>query len=509
MAAAYALSFLFALIYGYKAARSRRAERVLLPILDVLQTVPILSFLPVAVLGLAAFLPERFALELAAIILIFSSQAWNMTFSWYQSLITIPTELQEASTTFRFHPWLRFRTLELPFAAIHLTWNSMMSWAGGWFSLMAAEMFTVGARDFRLVGLGSYLQEAAHRGDLGAWGWGLGVLVAAIVLLDQLVWRPALAWADRFKVEMVEGEAAPRSWFHEILKGSRLRATVTKRAPAALDKRCGGWSEHRFREERAERPKRFPVALSVLVVLGGVVLLAGAGWAGKFLASVPGQGWGTIALGAGATLVRVACALAVAVVWTVPLGVVIGLNRRAATWLQRLVQIAASIPATALFPVLVLGLVHLPGGLNLAAVLLMLAGTQWYLLFNVIAGVSAIPQDLKHTAALLGLSRWQRWRVLLLPVPIPRDGSHHRQRWGVERDHRGRIRNVWWADDHNARVGRADLPGHSERKLPRAVCRHPNHGRLGSRDQPLPVAAVVPGCRGTVQVGMNDARSPS
>jgi len=200
MAAAYALSMLFTLAYGYLAAYNRRAEQVLMPLLDVLQSVPILSFLPVVLLSFSAILPENVAAELASVVLIFTSQAWNLTFAWYQSLTTIPTELREASATFRFNGWLRFKTLELPFGAISLLWNSMMSWAGGWFFLMAAEIFTVGQRDFRLPGLGAYLQEAANQGDLPAILYGLGALILVIVALDQLLWRPLLAWADRFKL---------------------------------------------------------------------------------------------------------------------------------------------------------------------------------------------------------------------------------------------------------------------------------------------------------------------
>lgn len=222
MLAAYVLSLSFSLFYGYKAARSRYAELFFLPLLDVLQSVPILSFLPVAVLALTAFLPERVGVELAAIFLIFTSQAWNLTFAWYQSLITIPQELREVSAIFRLRSYLRFRFLELPFAAIQLIWNSMMSWAGGWFFLMASEMFTVGARDYRLPGLGSYLQEAAYLGDTRALAWGLLTLIFLIVLLDQLVWRPLLAWAERFKLEMVESEGKTSSWFYKVLRGSFL-----------------------------------------------------------------------------------------------------------------------------------------------------------------------------------------------------------------------------------------------------------------------------------------------
>lgn len=416
MTAAYGLSLLFSLAYGYKAARSPHADRVLLPVLDILQSVPILSFLPVAVLALTAFLPERLGVELAAVFLIFTSQAWNMTFSWYQSLVTLPTELREASSVFRLSPWLRFRTLELPFAAIPLIWNSVMSWAGGWFFLMAAEMFTVGARDFRLPGLGSYLQEAAHRGDLTALGCGLGVLVAVIVVMDQLVWRPLLAWADRFKLETVESSEAPRSWFYELLRGSWVQE-VLREVLAPLDERLSGMSR-RAPGSPAARLHPRPLKWAAGLVAAGALLLGAIG-AARYLGTVPGRDWLAIAEGAGATAVRVTVALAISLVWTVPVGVVIGLDARAATWLQPIVQIAASIPATALFPAIVLGLAHLPGGLNLASVLLMVAGSQWYILFNVIAGARAIPQDLKYTAALLGLPRGQRWRVLTLPGLFP------------------------------------------------------------------------------------------
>lgn len=233
MAAAYLLSLAFTLVYGRLAAYNRRAEQVLMPLLDVLQSVPILSFLPVVLLSLSAILPERTAAELASIVLIFTSQAWNMTFAWYQSLTTIPKELREASAIFRFNGWLRFKVLELPFAAISLLWNSMMSWAGGWFFLMAAEIFTVGQRDFRLPGLGAYLQEAANQGDTRAILWGIGALVLVIVALDQLVWRPLLAWADRFKLETVEGENPPTSWFYNLLRSARSGTPLTGGLAAA------------------------------------------------------------------------------------------------------------------------------------------------------------------------------------------------------------------------------------------------------------------------------------
>jgi NitT/TauT family transport system permease protein len=419
MLAAYVLSLAFSLVYGYKAARSRYAEIFFLPLLDVLQSVPILSFLPVAVLALTAFLPERLGVELAAIFLIFTSQAWNLTFAWYQSLITIPQELREASAIFRLRSYLRLRFLELPFAAIQLIWNSMMSWAGGWFFLMASEMFTVGARDYRLPGLGSYLQEAAYLGDTRALAWGLVTLIFLIVLLDQLVWRPLLAWAERFKLEMVESEGKTSSWFYKVLRGSVLWSSLWQRVLGPLDQRLLAWSLRKKALGETEGKRRSRLQFYVLTGILGGALALGVAWAVRFLLSLPASQWIPIFEGAGATMLRVILALLLSALWTIPVGVLVGLNPRAASWIQPVVQIAASIPATALFPVLVMGLVHLPGGLNLAAVLLMLTGSQWYILFNAIAGARAIPQDLKYTARLMGLSRWQRWKILYFPALFP------------------------------------------------------------------------------------------
>jgi NitT/TauT family transport system permease protein len=420
MAAAYVLSLLVALLYGRAAAEHRRTEQVLLPLLDVLQSVPILSFLPVVLLSFSAVLPPRLAAELAAIVLIFTSQAWNLIFAWYQSLKTIPSELREASAIFRFNGWWRFRTLELPFATISLIWNSMMSWAGGWFFLMAAEIFTVGDRDFRLPGLGAYLQEAANHGDITAIAWGLGTLVSVIVALDQLVWRPLLAWSSRFKLEMVAGAEVPSSWFYSVLRHSRLihafqrvvHSRITQLDIALLKSFPPSGTPE-------ETTRRRPLGAYTIGLLGGAVLLYGLSRAGSMLLLVSTPQWREIVVGVGATLLRVVAALVIALSWTLPVGVAIGTRPHLAARVQPLAQIAASIPATALFPVVVLMIAGLPAGMNLAAVLLMLMGTQWYLLFNIIAGASAIPQDLQYTAGLLQLSRWHRWRILILPALFP------------------------------------------------------------------------------------------
>jgi NitT/TauT family transport system permease protein len=423
MLAAYVLSMTFSLIYGYTAARRPGAGRWLMPILDVLQSVPILSFLPVVLLSLTAILPQRLAVELAAIVLIFTSQAWNLTYSFYQSLTTLPTELREAAAVFRLSPWLRFREMELPFAALGLIWNSVMSWAGGWFFLMAAEIFTLGDKDFRLPGLGAYLQTAANQGNTQALVLGITTLVLLIVLLDQLVWRPLLAWAERFKVSQVENDDAATSWFLDALTSSRLVEFLNARVFGPIGTRINQ-ALNRPPEmieslEPVETEYRRPLWRWLL--LGAVVLAIAYGVfeAVRLMLTLPPATWGQIAIGAGATFLRVALSITLALAWTIPVGVLIGTNPRASRVLQPIVQILAAIPATALFPVLLLGLLSLRGGPNLAAILLMLLGTQWYLLFNVIAGASAIPQDLKYTSDLLGLRGWKRWRTLILPGLFP------------------------------------------------------------------------------------------
>ncbi len=421
MAVAYLLALAFSLAYGYIAAYHARAERVMMPLLDVLQSVPILSFLPLVLLSFTAFLPENLAVELASIVLIFTSQAWNLTFAWYQSLTTIPTELREASLNFRFNRFLRLKTLELPFGASGLIWNSMMSWAGGWFFLMAAEIFTVGQRDFRLPGLGAYLSEAALRGDAPALLRGLITLIVVIITLDQLLWRPLLAWSERFRIEMVERDNPPTSWVYDLLHGSQVVALIGRRVLKPVSQfvsmRLIRWPAHRLNGRSPVRLARGIIRLAGWIA--ALSVLYGAGWAARMLFDVPSAGWRDVLIALAATLARVVAALTVALLWTVPVGLFIGTSERAARWLQPLVQIAASVPATALFPVFVLALVRVSGGLNLVAVLVMLMGTQWYLLFNVIAGASAIPQDLKYTASLLSLRGLLRWRTLLLPALFP------------------------------------------------------------------------------------------
>jgi NitT/TauT family transport system permease protein len=424
MAAAYVLSIVFSLVYGRLTASGPTAERLLLPVLDILQSIPILSFMPGVVLALVALFPQNnVGLELAAIVLIFTSQAWNLAFSFYQSLRTIPSDLSEAAIIARLGWWRRFTKLEVPFAMIGLVWNSMMSWAGGWFFLMAAEQFTLGDKDFRLPGLGSYLKSAADAGDVAALLTGLAALIAIIVVLDQLVWRPLVAWSEKFRFEQTESGEVATSPVLIALRRSRLLEWLEESALPAL-----GDAFDQLRRSvqppgtahAASASRRRSRTGQILVL---IVLAAGVVWGGssivQLLGDMSADDWQALAPAAGATLVRTFAALLIATLWTVPLGVRIGLNPRLARSAQPLVQMAASIPATALFPVLLLLFLGLPGGLNVAAVALMLLGTQWYLLFNVIAGAQAIPSDLREAAAIYQVSGWRRWRTLILPAIFP------------------------------------------------------------------------------------------
>jgi NitT/TauT family transport system permease protein len=296
-----------------------------------------------------------------------------------------------------------------------------MSWAGGWFFLMAAEIFTVGERDFRLPGLGAFLQQAASQGDLKAVAWGIGTLVLVIVVFDQLLWRPLLAWADRFKLEMVESDNPPTSWFYDLLRNSRVANWFLDRLWRPTNERLDRALLRRFPPTDASQQPTTSRPWLTYIVTGLVVvgLAYGVYQATAMLVSVPLDQWAGIGIGLVATLLHVVAALVIALAWTVVVGVLIGTNQRMATILQPVVQVLASVPATALFPVVLLFLLPLPGGLDIAAVLLMLMGTQWYLLFNVIAGATAIPQDMKYTTRLLQLSRWERWRTLILPALFP------------------------------------------------------------------------------------------
>ncbi len=428
---AYLLSLVFAIGYGYVAAYNKRIEALMIAGLDILQSIPVLSFLPGVMLAMVALFPTRqIGVEMGAIVLIFTGQVWNMAFSFYSSIKSIPRELSEAASIYKFSRLQRLMQLELPYAAIGLVWNSMVSVAGGWFFLMACEMFVLGTRDFRLPGLGSYLQTAAGTGNYPAITWGLLTMVAIIVATDQLVWRPVIAWSDKFKFEQVESGTRVRSPLLHLLQHSRGLRSLRDHTVAPL-------SERLYRElarnnvetavatsERAKaihtRNARISTWLRWVVLVVAIVAVLYAAWqALTLLRQVQGNQFVEIMKGALATFLRVNVALVIAAAWTIPAGVAIGFHPRLARIAQPIAQIAASVPATALFPVLLLALVRMGGGMGIGSVALMLLGTQWYILFNVIAGAMAIPSDLKEVATLFHFTTLQRWKTVILPGIFP------------------------------------------------------------------------------------------
>jgi NitT/TauT family transport system permease protein len=425
MGIAYLLSLLFAVGYGYTAAYNRRVEAWMIAVLDILQSIPVFSFLPPVVLAMVAIVPgHQLGIEMAVILLIFTGQVWNLAFSFYSSLKTIPKEMIEASRIYRYSAWQRFWQLEMPFAAIGLVWNSIVSVAGGWFALMLCETFTMGTRSFQLPGLGSYIQSATDSGDVRALVSGIGVVILIVVATDQLVWRPMIAWSDKFKFEQVESADRITSPVLELMRRSRLSSLpgrVWNSIEEPIFRRMARTQECRvvrpIDEEQASR-KPSPG----LWMLGAAIVCVVAWGATQAILMLSTVTWPDLRLlleGAGATFLRVNASLVLSAAWTIPVGVAIGFNPRLARIVQPLAQVMASVPASAFYPVLLIGLVQIGGGLGIGSIALMLLGTQWYILFNVIAGAMSIPSDLREVSSLYRFNRWQRWTKLILPGIFP------------------------------------------------------------------------------------------
>ena len=419
---AYVLSLAFTLVYGYVAAYNARAERFMIPLLDILQSIPVLSFLPGVMLAMVALFPHhQLGVELGAILLIFTGQVWNMAFSFYSSLKSIPRDMREAAKIYQFNSYQRFTNIELPYSAIGLVWNSMMSVAGGWFFLMACEMFVLGDKDFRLPGLGSYLQTAASAGDTKGILWGVATMVLVIVLMDQVVWRPVIAWAEKFKMEQVESANAPQSWFLNLVEHSRGLVSLRKKVFRPMREWLAMRFARQLHETQTDAPTptwkvwvgRIILAVAVCAVLYAAVRATG------MVSQLSREEYKEMLTGAFATFLRVVAALVIGSLWTIPVGVAIGFNPKLARIAQPLAQIAASVPATALFPIVLLLLIRIGGGMGIGSVLLLLLGTQWYILFNVIAGAMAIPTDLKEASELFQFTSAQRWRTVILPGIFP------------------------------------------------------------------------------------------
>jgi NitT/TauT family transport system permease protein len=423
MLAAYALSLLFTLVYAYVAYRSSTWAKVLIPLLDILQSIPVLSFLPAVVLALVALFPgQRLGIELASILLIFTGMTWNMTFSFYQSLSSIPNELIEASQVYRLGAWQRFWTLELPSGVVGLVWNSVMSVAGGWFFLMQTESFTLSNRNFTLPGLGSFLKAAADQGDNVAIFWGIVVLIGIITTIDYFVWRPLIAWAEKFKHETVEATQVPESRVLDFLRRSPTMRIIGDRlfSPLAESVNRGFSSKVETCHHGKQKTSKWISWLNwMLIGFAGFIVLGGTLEAALLLGQMPLSSWQQVMKGALFTSIRVLVVLILSLLITVPIGVTIGRSPKLAQILQPIVQIAASVPATALFPILLLGLANIGGGLDIGAVILMTLGSMWYILFNVIAGAQAIPSELFEAARVYKLSPLERWRTLILPGIFP------------------------------------------------------------------------------------------
>jgi NitT/TauT family transport system permease protein len=420
---AFGASLLFTFIYGYVAAYNAQARKVMLPLLDILQSVPVLGFLSVTVTGFMALFPgSLMGLECASIFAIFTGQAWNMTFSFYQSLRTIPQELREASTVYRLNWWQRFIKLEVPFSMIGLVWNGMMSFGGGWFFLAASEAITVLGHSYTLPGIGSYMATAVDKGDLKAVFWAIVTMIAVVILVDQLFWRPVVAWSQKFKFEMIESGQEPTSAVLDILRKSALLPWLSRRVLAPVGKVIDSLLVRTARPGQAGRvPSILQRIVQALLSLA-LLLLVLYGLARGFLvvhSELTGHEVLHVIYLGFLTLLRVAFMVVFAtLVWT-PIGVRIGFSPRLARIAQPLVQIGASFPANLIFPVLVLVFLRWHVNFNWGSVVLIALGTQWYILFNVIAGASAVPSDLREAALVFRLRGWKLWRTLILPAIFP------------------------------------------------------------------------------------------
>ncbi|MEI6734472.1 MAG: ABC transporter permease subunit [Comamonadaceae bacterium] len=422
---AFSFSLFFAIALGYVAAKNALARAVILPALDVLQSVPVLGFLSATVAGFMALFPgSLLGVECAAIFAIFTGQVWNMAFGFYHSMVTIPSDMQEAASTYGLTRWQRFRTVELPAAAHSLIWNSMMSFGGGWFFVAQSEAISVMNKDIKLPGLGSYMASAIEKGDNHAALLAIAAMLLLILLSDQLIWRPLLVWADKFKIELTESSLTPTSWVYNLLRRTYLFIWLDLKVRQPLQDVLGQTVG------RIELPgiRSRPGGVNWPLRVAGMVLAAGLGYAAvdgviSAIAALHGALTASMLvhivwLGF-LTLLRVlAMTVLATLIWT-PVGVWIGFHPKVARFAQPLAQIGASFPVNMTFPIVVGLFVATNTSMNWGSILLIAMGTQWYILFNVIAGAMAIPNEMKEVASIYGLRQWKLWRTLILPAIFP------------------------------------------------------------------------------------------
>jgi NitT/TauT family transport system permease protein len=425
---AFGVSLLFTFGVGYAAAKNRIARSIILPALDILQSVPVLGFLSITVTGFMALFPgSLLGVECASIFAIFTGQVWNMTFGFYHSMVTIPNDLQEAATNFRLSRWQRFGTLEVPSSMHSLIWNSMMSFGGGWFFVAQSEAITVLNKNIKLPGLGSYMATAVEKGDNQAAIWAIIAMLAVIVASDQLVWRPLLAWADKFKMELIESGEAPESWLYNFLRRAYIFPWLRKHIVSPISDGVTVLKKRVSLLEGIPERSRNMAGRIVFYLLGGVIGV----WIGyeavigviaaidNVYNHVTAAQIGQLFVFGFLTMGRVILMTILAtLIWT-PIGVWIGSKPKIARLAQPLAQIAASFPVNMTFPFMVGFFVASNIPINWGSIILIAMGTQWYILFNVIAGAMAIPNDLKEAARTYGLRDWALWRTLILPAIFP------------------------------------------------------------------------------------------
>ena len=429
---AYILSLAFTLVVGYSAAKSKKAERIIIPLIDILQSIPVLGFLPGLVLGLIALFPKtNLGLELAAIIMIFTGQVWNMTFSFYSSLKSLPSDYSEASKIMGLTWWQKFWRLEMPFSSVNLVWNSLMSMAGGWFFLSVSEAFTLGEREYRIPGVGAYMAVAISKSDTGAMLNGIIAMVCIIFVLDTFIWHPILSWVRRFRLEDVPGIAPEEplmtlaireSRFIRLVKVFYRRYLVRKRTRTELPEksiplpRMIGLTTRETRKIWNSSVKYVEPILWVVAI--GIV---GAGFMRlvNILLNVDGETWIYLLSATGFTFLRVVGALALSSLWAVPVGIWIGLSAKRIAVAQPIIQIFASFPAPMLYPLALAIFISLGMSLDWSSMFLMMLGVQWYVLFNVLAGALKISQELGDSLNLMKNSHWDRWTTLYLPSVFP------------------------------------------------------------------------------------------
>lgn len=420
MLAALVASLIFTFVYGTAAAKSRRAEMVLIPLLDVLQSVPVLGYLSFTIVFFVSLAPNRaLGAELAAIFAIFTSQAWNMAFSFFQALRTVPYDLDEACRGFRFSAWQRFWRLEVPFAMPGLIWNTMMSMSGGWFFVVASESIAVGDLHIELPGIGSYVANAIAEEDLAAVGWAILAMTVTIVIYDQLIFRPLVAWADKFRYEQTASTVVPRSWIADLFHRAGVLRTLGELIGATVQRAA------RARFAFANRSlNRQPLPSYVIDIAWYAAIIFLIAYLIKVLWGFAGSGLSwldlLVATSNGAiTLTRVAILIVIATLIWVPIGVAVGLNPVLAEKVQPFAQFLAAFPANLLFPVAVFLIARFELAPAIWLSPLMILGTQWYILFNVIAGASAFPTDFKEAAATFHIHGWRWWRDVMLPGIFP------------------------------------------------------------------------------------------